>query len=81
MVIYIKLSRVFNRQKYAINTDSCRYNGKALIDEDMLREIGINDFTKYRADPNHEPARMMPAKFPSLLVEEENEDPILKSPL
>ena len=58
-----------------------RYNGKALIDEDLLRETGVTDFTKYRAHPDHEPARMMPRRFPSLLVEEEAEDPLFKSPL
>lgn len=50
-----------------------RYNGQALIDEDLLRSIGVTDFSKYRCDTAHEPERMMPRKFPSLLVEEENE--------
>lgn len=50
-----------------------RLNGQALIDEDYLRSIGMNDFTKYRCDPLSEPPRMMPKQMPSLLVEEENE--------
>lgn len=49
-----------------------RYNGQALIDEDLLRSTGVTDFSKYRCDPDHEPDRMMPQHFPSLLVEEEN---------
>jgi len=47
-------------------------NGKTLIDEDYLKSKGINDFTQYRCDPNEEPPRMLPKKFPSLLVDEEN---------
>ena len=50
-----------------------RYNGKALIDEDLLRSVGVTDFSKYRCDPDHEPDRMMPKNFPSLMVEEEDE--------
>ncbi len=38
----------------------------------MLRETGMTDFTQYRADPEHEPRRIMPKSFPSLLVEEED---------
>ena len=41
----------------------CRLNGKCLIDE---------DFKKYRCNPKFEPPRMMPKKFPSLLVDEED---------
>ena len=50
-----------------------RLSGKCLIDEDYLRSIGVRDFRKYRCDPHHEPPRMMPQGFPSLLVKEENE--------
>lgn len=50
-----------------------RLNGLALIDEDYLRTTGISDFSKYRCDPDVEPPRMMPRKFPDLSVEEENE--------
>jgi len=49
-------------------------HGKALVDEDYLRSKGITDFTQYRCNPNEEPPRMLPKKFPSLKVEEENEN-------
>jgi hypothetical protein len=52
---------------------SPRYNGRALLDEDLLREAGVMDFSQYRCDPDVEPPRMMPRKIPSLLVEEEDE--------
>jgi citronellol/citronellal dehydrogenase len=29
--------------------------GKALLDEDVLHEEGVTDFTQYRCDPEHEP--------------------------
>ncbi|KAJ3327624.1 hypothetical protein HDU76_011423 [Blyttiomyces sp. JEL0837] len=49
-----------------------KVNGLALVDEDFLREFkGVTDFSKYREDPNVEPPRMLPKKFPSLLVEEQ----------
>ncbi|OWF53514.1 hydroxysteroid dehydrogenase-like protein 2 [Mizuhopecten yessoensis] len=51
-----------------------RLNGQALIDEDYLRTTGLSDFTKYRCDSEHEPPRMMPKIFPSLFVEEEDQN-------
>ena len=51
-----------------------RYNGKTLIDEDMMRERGVTDFRPYRCDPDHEPPRMMPRQFPCLRVAEEDEE-------
>lgn len=56
------------------NEKSDKYNGQALIDEDLLRSTGVTDFSKYRCDPEHEPERMMPRQFPSLKVDEENYD-------
>ncbi|XP_005104217.1 hydroxysteroid dehydrogenase-like protein 2 [Aplysia californica] len=53
-----------------------KLNGKALLDEDYLRSEGVSDFTKYRADPDKEPPRMMPKELPSLLVAEENDPPL-----
>ena len=50
-----------------------RLNGKALLDEDLLRSEGVSDFTKYRCSPAHQPPRMMPMRIPSLLVDEELE--------
>lgn len=58
-----------------------RLNGKCLIDEDYLRSIGVENFEKYRSDPDHEPPRMMPQEFPSLLVKEEGESAISVSKL
>lgn len=49
-------------------------NGQALIDEDYLRTKGVTDFSKYNCVPDSEPPRIMPKKFPSLLVEEEDVD-------
>ena len=47
-----------------------------MIDEDYLKErYQVKDFTKYRADPDHEPPRMMPKNFPSLKVAEEDWNP------
>lgn len=56
------------------NDPTERLNGMALIDEDYLRSTGVTDFSKYRCDVDHEPPRMMPRAFPSLLVEEEEQD-------
>ena len=54
-----------------------RYNGKALIDEDLLRETGVTDFSKYRGHPDHEPSRMMPRQVPSILVDEDDQNNVL----
>ncbi|XP_033755446.1 hydroxysteroid dehydrogenase-like protein 2 [Pecten maximus] len=51
-----------------------KLNGQALIDEDYLRTTGVSDFSMYRCDSDHEPSRMMPQRFPSLLVEEEDQN-------
>lgn len=52
-------------------SDSKLVNGRCLIDEDFLREVGRTDFRKYRCDLQREPPRMMPKKFPDLMVDEE----------
>lgn len=52
-----------------------RLNGAALIDEDYLREhkgLTDADFVKYRAEPDVEPPRLLPARFPSLQVAEQD---------
>lgn len=49
--------------------------GRALIDDDYLRErwgFKDEDFIPYRLDPNVEPRRAVPKKFPDLRVEEED---------
>ncbi|KAJ3067656.1 hypothetical protein HDU98_009135 [Podochytrium sp. JEL0797] len=56
------------------NEPASKVNGLALIDEDYLREFkGVSDFKKYQLSPGIEPTRMMPKKFPSLLVEEQED--------
>jgi len=32
-----------------------RYDGRFLIDEEVLREAGITDFSRYAVDPSKEP--------------------------
>ena len=59
-----------------------KWSGKAVLDEDILREYGVTDFTKYRCKEDTEPPRMMPKRFPDLRVEEEEESfPLPKSKL
>jgi len=53
--------------------DPAAINGKALIDEDYLRTKGVSDFSKYRCDKDVEPERIMPRKFPDLLVAEQDQ--------
>ncbi|MCA9716317.1 MAG: SDR family oxidoreductase [Myxococcales bacterium] len=40
--------------------------GRALLDEDFLRERGWTDFARYRCDPDHEPPRVMPSAIPKV---------------
>lgn len=42
-----------------VTTPPADLTGRALLDEDFLRERGVTDFTKYRVDPEHEPARLV----------------------
>jgi len=42
-----------------LSEDPNKLNGNALIDEDYMRSRGINDFKKYRCDPNVEPPRII----------------------
>jgi citronellol/citronellal dehydrogenase len=41
-----------------VTQDPLKRSGKALIDEDVLREEGVTDFAKYRCDPDTEPLRL-----------------------
>ena len=34
------------------------FTGHALMDEDFLRSEGVDDFTVYRCDPDHEPPKV-----------------------
>lgn len=71
---YYRTAEIFSDACLGIAEETSeKLNGKALIDEDYLRSEGVTEFTKYRADPDCEPPRIMPAKFPCLLVAEENE--------
>ncbi|MCC7539860.1 MAG: SDR family oxidoreductase [Deltaproteobacteria bacterium] len=40
--------------------------GRALLDEDFLREVGVDDFAVYRCDPNSEPPRLLAKDLPSV---------------
>jgi citronellol/citronellal dehydrogenase len=42
-----------------VTTPGVELTGRAIIDEDFLRERGWTDFSKYRCDPEHEPPRVM----------------------
>jgi citronellol/citronellal dehydrogenase len=41
-----------------LESDPGTITGRALIDEDFLREQGVTDFRRYRCDPDHEPPRI-----------------------
>lgn len=50
-------------------------NGELLLDEDFLKEhCGINDFSKYSVVAGSVPRRIMPERFPSLLVDEQEDE-------
>ncbi|KAJ3294059.1 hypothetical protein HK104_003972 [Borealophlyctis nickersoniae] len=59
--------------RLALEKDAKKISGRAVVDEDYLREVGVKEFEKYRVDPAKEPPRMLPKKFPSLLVEEQDD--------
>jgi citronellol/citronellal dehydrogenase len=42
-----------------VTTPPAKLTGRALLDEDFLRERGWTDFSRYRCDPDHEPPRML----------------------
>jgi citronellol/citronellal dehydrogenase len=44
-----------------VTTPPAELTGRALLDEDLLRERGVTDFTQYRCDPEHEPPRITAA--------------------
>jgi citronellol/citronellal dehydrogenase len=41
-----------------VTTPPAELTGRALLDEDFLRERGVTDFVQYRCDPEHEPPRL-----------------------
>ena len=49
-------------------------NGCLELDEDFLRKTGVTDFDSYSLVPGTAPRRIMPAKFPSLAVAEQDDE-------
>ena len=50
-------------------------NGSLELDEDFLRNhCGVTDFSKYSLIDGSTPRRIMPAKFPTLEVAEQNDE-------
>lgn len=50
-------------------------NGLLDTDEDFLRRVeGVTDFAKYSLVPGTRPRRIMPMEFPSLRVEEQDDE-------
>ncbi|KAG9250816.1 short chain dehydrogenase [Emericellopsis atlantica] len=49
-------------------------SGSLVLDEDFLRERGMQDFSKYSVVPGSSPQRIMPASFPTLAVAEEDDE-------
>ncbi|EEH33738.2 short chain dehydrogenase family protein [Paracoccidioides lutzii Pb01] len=50
-------------------------NGLLTLDEDFLQEYcGVTDFSEYNTVPGSSPRRIMPAKFPTLEVEEQEDE-------
>jgi len=76
---YLRKPEIWSDTALAIlsDDDKERIEGRALIDDDYLRErwgYKDEDFIKYRLDPNIEPRRAVPKKFPDLTVAEEDEE-------
>lgn len=58
-----------------INAPAESVNGVLDLDEDFLRNLGgVTDFAKYSVVPGATPRRIMPARFPVLEVEEQNDE-------
>ena len=50
-------------------------NGQLELDEDFLRkQCGVTDFSKYSVVAGTSPRRIMPDRFPSLLVDEQDDE-------
>ncbi|NNF05229.1 MAG: SDR family oxidoreductase [Candidatus Eisenbacteria bacterium] len=47
-----------------VTTPPEELSGRALLDEEFLRERGWTDFVKYRCDPDHEPPHMFAKDIP-----------------
>lgn len=46
-----------------VQKDAKTYSGKFLIDEDVLTEVGVSDFSMYKNDPNVSDAQLIPDFF------------------
>jgi len=57
-----------------LNSPTSEVNGLLDTDEDFLRKKGVTNFTKYSVVPGAKPRRIMPKEFPSLRVEEEDDE-------
>lgn len=58
-----------------LGTEAEKVNGELLTDEDFLRDVmRVEDFGKYSVVPGATPRRIMPAKFPDLRVEEQDDE-------
>ncbi|KAF8331887.1 uncharacterized protein EI90DRAFT_3154310 [Cantharellus anzutake] len=76
---YLRKPEIWSDTILAILSDDDKESleGRPLIDDDYLRErwgFKDGDFVKYRLDPNIEPRRAVPKKFPNLTVAEEEEE-------
>ncbi|EUC34753.1 hypothetical protein COCCADRAFT_92756 [Bipolaris zeicola 26-R-13] len=49
-------------------------NGRLLLDEDFLRERGVEEFEGYSVVPGSRPRRIMPEEFPDLRVKEQDDE-------
>ena len=49
-----------------VTTPPAELTGRALLDEDFLRERGVTDFAPYRCDPEHEPPRVTAEAMPKV---------------
>ncbi|MCA9661836.1 MAG: SDR family oxidoreductase [Myxococcales bacterium] len=49
-----------------VTTPPKELSGEALLDEDLLRSRGWDDFTRYRCDPDHEPPRIYATAVPKV---------------
>ncbi|MCJ1240029.1 hypothetical protein MMC14_008029 [Varicellaria rhodocarpa] len=57
-----------------LNAPANTVNGCLELDEDFLRKTGVTNFDKYSLIPGTQPRRIMPAKFPSLTVAEQDDE-------
>jgi len=49
-----------------VTTPPAELSGEAILDEELLRSRGWDDFTRYRCDPEHEPPRLVAEGVPKV---------------